>query len=124
MLLHVPPSLLVGERFLQWVQERDFEDQQLVCGEKVILVSVCIRDKFVQFARFDSVGFFCGGAKNGFIPVVPHSEREREEVFHWFGAETPGVENGFQVSLDAVGVVVAKPKGVKASLEELIPSEL
>ena len=56
--------------------------------------------------------------------MVPHGKREREEVFHQFGAETPGVENGFQVSLDAVGVVVAKPKGVKASLEELIPSEL
>ena len=47
MLLHVLPSVLVGERFLQWILKRDFEDHQLVHWEKVILVSVCIPDKFV-----------------------------------------------------------------------------
>ena len=56
--------------------------------------------------------------------MVPHGKREREEVFHQFGAKTPGVGDGFQISLNAVRVMIAEPKRMNAPPEELIPSQL
>ena len=113
----------MGKWFSKDDSKRELEHQRSIDWEKISWMSVDRGDDSVKFCCFDLFFLLLGGTENEFIAVVPHGEREREEMFHWFWAWITGVVARVEVSVAATGVMVGEPERGHTATEESVPTQ-